>query len=170
VNWVVLQPWERIVYILSNYKALLFGQFGYPPKHRVLGVHNARKAGLVHRLFRIFRKNLSLNRGGDPPRGGVPPMGVPPPGGNPKKKKPKKNANGSLEIFFAHRRKKNSIVSLASVSDLSTWPPPWGSTGRGGTPPRAGPPPLIKDRFFRKMRKRRCTKPAIRALWTPKTL
>jgi hypothetical protein len=59
------------------------GHFGYPPKNRVFGVQNARMAGLVHLLFRIFRKNLSLIRGrdnpkGGPPLGGTPPMGVPP--------------------------------------------------------------------------------------------
>jgi hypothetical protein len=43
------------------------GHFGYPPKNRVFGVQNARMAGLVHLLFRIFRKNLSLIRGGGTP-------------------------------------------------------------------------------------------------------
>jgi hypothetical protein len=50
-------------------------------------------------------------------------------------------------------------------------PPPLGGPPPRGAPPSAGgSPPLIKDRFFRKIRKRRCTKPAIRAFWTPKTL
>jgi len=43
-----------------------------PPKNRVFGVQNARMACLVHLLFRIFRKNLSLIRGGGPPLGGSP--------------------------------------------------------------------------------------------------
>jgi hypothetical protein len=69
------------------------------------------------------------------------------------------------------REKKNSIVPLASVIGLSLMGgPPEGGSPLGGDPPLGGSPPLIKDSFFRKIRKRRCTKPAIRAFWTPKTL
>jgi hypothetical protein len=66
--------------------------------------------------------------------------------------------------------KKNSIVPLSAVIDLSNCRPRGGSSGRGGNPHRVGPPPLIKDRFFRKIRISRCTKQALRALWTQKTL
>jgi hypothetical protein len=59
------------------------GHFGYPPKIWVFGVQNARMAGLVHLLFRIFRKILSLIRGGGPPHMGGPPYGGPPHGGCP---------------------------------------------------------------------------------------
>jgi hypothetical protein len=61
--------------------------FGYPPKNRVFGVPNARMAGLVHLLFRIFRKNLSLIRWGDPPKGGHPQRGQTPTRGTPQNNK-----------------------------------------------------------------------------------
>jgi hypothetical protein len=66
---------------------------------------------------------------------------------------------GSIGFFCVAQ--KNSIDPLRAVIDRSL---------RGGGPPKGGTPPLIKDRFFRKIRKRRCTKPAIRSFWTPKTL
>jgi len=77
---------------------------------------------------------------------------------------------GSIGFFLRSEEKKFDrppCVSHRSVVE--------GGTPRGGVPPRGGPPlggspPLIKDRIFRKIRKRRCTKPAIRAFWTPKTL
>jgi hypothetical protein len=75
--------------------------FGYPPKNRVFGVQNARMAGLVHLLFRIFRKNLSLIRGkGGPPLGGVPPRGDPPTGSPlPSKDRSMTARRGSIEFF-----------------------------------------------------------------------
>ena len=54
-------------YPLKGLKTLKNPLFGGTPKNRVFRPKNARMAGLVHLLFRIFRKNLSLIRGGDPP-------------------------------------------------------------------------------------------------------
>ena len=60
----------------------VFGGGPKNPKKWPKMAKNASMSGLVHLLFAIFSKNLSLIRGGV---GGVPPPGTPPPGGSPQR-------------------------------------------------------------------------------------
>src|SRR5579872_4997237 len=60
----------------------LFGGPPGPPKNGLFWPFLGVMSGQVHLILAFFGKNMSLIRGGTPPRGG-PPLGGPPQGGPP---------------------------------------------------------------------------------------
>src|SRR5579859_1719597 len=63
-------------------KMAFFGGPPGPPKNGLFWPFLGVMSGQVHLILAFFGKNMSLIRGGYPPRG-VPPLGGPPPGGTP---------------------------------------------------------------------------------------
>jgi len=114
----------------------MFGGYAHVISHTVARNlnHNRGPIEKHHNIWRDKIKNNILSF----PRAGGPPNSL-----------PKVDGAGIKYFwgtigFFCGARKKIRIVPLASVIDLSLM----------GGPPLGGSPPLIKDRFFRKIRKR----------------